>query len=301
VRLFVQPGNANQENKDEGVCQDLPFVIKLSKRIKKAGYKLMLDFHYSDTWADPAKQFTPKSWLNTNTRTLNDTIYNYTTRCLRAMKAEGVTPDMIQVGNEISFGMLWPTGKIDPQTPNNWDIFTDYLKSGIRACRKECPDAKIIIHTERAGEWELTKSFYLHLKQYNVDYDIIGLSYYPMWHKTIPILSNTLDSIESMFPEKKVMIVETAFYYSHDKDIWAKSKNEYSEFYPINAEGQRTFTSQLVKELNRHNNVTGLFWWFPEENGYKNNVIKSWINRGLFNNKNGKALPALYETKNFIK
>ena len=78
VRLFVDPDNAPQENKDEGVCQDLNYVIKLSRQVKKAGMQLMLDFHYSDTWADPGKQFTPKRWEGCTPQAMTDSVYAYT-------------------------------------------------------------------------------------------------------------------------------------------------------------------------------------------------------------------------------
>ena len=97
------------------------------------------------------------------------------------------------------------------------------------------------------------------------------------------------------------MIVEATAYYSHQNDKWAKSADEFSEFYPISIEGQTAFTKDLVEELNKHPQVTGLFWWFPAENASGNPLIKSWLNRGLFDNQTGKALPALHEMKKFIK
>jgi arabinogalactan endo-1,4-beta-galactosidase len=299
VRLFVDPQYASAEHQSEGVCQDLPYVIALSKQIKAAGFRLMLDIHYSDTWADPAKQFTPKRWKGCDAKSLNDSVYEYTCLVLKAMNYNHVTPDMIQVGNEISYGMLWPTGKVEFFKDGNWNVFTSFLKNGTKACREICPQAQIIIHTERAGEWNKTKYFYDQMKRYGVDYDIIGLSYYPMWHERIPVLKATLDSLQACF-DKPVMIVETAFYYSHDNDIWNKDKQQFAEYYPISAEGQRRFTAELVTELNRHANVKGLFWWFPEENGNNNSAINSWINRGLFDNHNGNALPALYEMSGFL-
>lgn len=102
-----------------------------------------------------------------------------------------------------------------------------------------------------------------------------------MWHKAVGVLGATLDSLAVNFPDKEVMIVETAAYYSHEKDQWAKSADQYSEFYPISTEGQRIFTHELVAELRRHANVTGLFWWFPEENACGNTVTEGWLNRGL--------------------
>lgn len=299
VRLFVDPQKAPQANRDEGVCQDLPYVIDLCRRIKQAGFSLMLDFHYSDTWADPGKQFTPDRWAAADKSTLPDSVYRYTADCLRALNAAGATPDLIQVGNEISFGMLWPSGRVEPQADDNWDYLAELLRGGTRACREECPAARLIIHTEQAGKWANTKGYYSRLRERNVDYDIIGLSYYPMWHERIPVLSATLDSLSVLFPDKEVMIVEAAFYYSHDNDRWAKSPDEHSEYYPISAEGQCRFTRELVAELRRHRNVTGLFWWFPEENASGNSLMECWINRGLFDNHTGRALPAMSALSGF--
>ncbi|MGN1218466.1 MAG: glycosyl hydrolase 53 family protein, partial [Phocaeicola sp.] len=105
VRLFVNP--TDYPNNDPYACQDLEYAKSLGKRIKDAGFKLMLDFHYSDTWADPAKQWTPKAWENLNDEQLNQKIYDYTKDALQQMKDAGAEPDFIQTGNEISYGMLW--------------------------------------------------------------------------------------------------------------------------------------------------------------------------------------------------
>ena len=297
VRLFVDPKKQTTDNgkwtTDENVCQDLDWVKTLGKRIKDKGLKFMLDFHYSDTWADPGKQFTPKAWMKCSPAQLCDSVYEHTAHALRHLKQNGCAPDLIQVGNEITFGMLWPTAKTDPFNEKNWDVLTDLLKSGVKACREVCPDARIIIHTEHAGDWDATKNYYMRLRNHAVDYDIIGLSYYPMWHKDIPNLSRTLDSLAVEFPKKDIMIVETAFYYSHDNDRWAKSADEHSDLYPITEEGQAQFTQELVDMLKKHPMVKGLYWWFPEENESGKKVIGSWINRGLFDNHTGKVLKAM--------
>jgi arabinogalactan endo-1,4-beta-galactosidase len=297
VRLFVEPDKAPQEHKGEGVCQDLAYVTRFAQRIKAAGYQLMLDFHYSDTWADPAKQFMPDRWKHTPRTALPDSLYQYTLHCLRTLKAAGATPDLIQVGNEITNGMLWPEGKVEPAGSENWELLHELLAKGCEACRRECPEARLIIHTERAGEWKLTQAYYNHLR--DLDYDIIGLSYYPMWHKTVGVLANTLDRLAEEFPSKEVMIVETAAYYSHENDPWIKDPEQHAEFYPISPEGQRIFTHELVAELKRHANVTGLFWWFPEENAYGNRVTEGWLCRGLFDNRTGQALPAMKELEEY--
>ena len=294
VRLFVDPQHAPAEHKGEGVCQDLDYVIGLCRQVKEAGMQVMLDFHYSDTWADPGKQFTPKRWEGCDAKSLADSVYDYTRRSLQAMERAGVAPEMIQVGNEITNGMLWPIGKLDPSGSEGFDILCSLLKAGCKACREVCPKSQIIIHTEKAGDWDITRNYYCQLRERRVDYDIIGLSYYPMWHGTIPNLGKNLDNLSRLFPDKPVMIVETAAYYSHEKDPWAKPE-QYGEFYPISVEGQTQFTRELVGELVSHRNVIGLFWWFPEENAFGNQVTKGWLNRGLFDNRTGQALPALRE------
>ena len=300
VRLFVNPEYAPQEHKEEGVCQDLKYALNLSKRVKDAGFDLLLDIHYSDYWADPGKQFTPKRWEGCNKQQLADSVYAYTRASLHAMKRAGVMPEMIQVGNEITNGMLWPTGKLDPSGSEGFDILCNFLKAGCKACREICPKSQIIIHTEKTGDWNITRNYYQQLRYRQVDYDIIGLSYYPMWQGTIPNLGRTLDKLNWLFPEKPVMIVETAAYYSHERDPWAKG-DQYAEFYPISVEGQTLFTRELVTELNKHHNVTGLFWWFPEENGFGNEVTKGWLNRGLFDNHTGNTLPAMKEFSRFVR
>ena len=298
VRLFVDPQNAQGPYRDPGVCQDLDYVIGLCRTIKARGFEVMLDFHYSDTWADPAKQFTPKRWEGLDGKTLADSIYRYTRHCLMAMKAAGVEPATIQVGNEITFGMDWPVGRVNPMSPDNWDVFTGLLKAGCKACREVCPGAGIIIHTEKAGNWEMTRNYYDRLATAGVDYDIIGLSYYPMWHGTIPNLGRTLDLLAEHYPDKPVMIVEAAYYYLHDGVN--RGEEDFSNCLPGTIEGQREFTAQLVNELNRHDNVTGLFWWFPEENSYGTPYQGRFgLNRGLFNSADGCALPALYEMARF--
>ena len=248
----------------------------------------------------------PKRWKDASPETLPDSVYAYTRHCLERMITAGCVPEMIQVGNEITNGMMWEVGRVNAAGNEGFDVLSLLLKGGVRACREMCPKAKLIIHTEKAGDWTVTKNFYEQMRRYQVDYDIIGLSYYPMWHDRLPVLHNTLDSLAAVFPEKRlnwlfpdkpVMIVETAAYYSHENDRWAKGPDQYSEFYPITTEGQRQFTAELMAELRRHPQVTGVFWWFPEENESGRQVTNYWLNRGLFDNHTGRAKPALYELK----
>ena len=305
VRLFVEPDIAPQEEKGQGVCQDLDYVIKLGKRIKDAGLKFMLDFHYSDTWADPEKQRTPASWIAI-TPPVYEYIYTYTKESLQALVDAGATPDFIQTGNEISFGMLWDGCKVsansnwDAYLDTNWNNLATALKNAGKACREVCPDAKIIIHTEQcANNPTLDVAFYNRIKDNAIDYDIIGISYYPYFKGPISNLDNGLSKLENNFPDKTIMVVETGCAYHYE--VGDKDK----QYYSLTYEGQRQFTEELVTMLNKHQNVKGLFWWFAEANEYgldwdTKRVTDNWYNASLFDNETGKALPALYELKNFV-
>ncbi len=302
VRLFVDPSMADAEDQGEGVCQDLPYVQALGQRIKAAGFDLLLDIHYSDTWTDPGQHSTPSSW--TVTSALADSVYSYTKRVLNAMIAVDATPDFIQVGNEVTYGMLWPTGHCYPSGANygagTFANFADYLKQGIRACREVCPAAKIVIHTEMGRTSNVT-SFYQSLKSYTTDFDIIGLSYYPYWHGGLNVLDELLTDLETAYPTKKIQIVETGYphaYYpsgvSYDlQSIW-----------PATEAGQKAFAAALVETLNAHSHVNGLYWWFPEANeygiNYVNHVTTDWYNCGWWDNQNGQVMDALFETTNFL-
>ena len=302
VRLFVDPSG----DADPQVCQDLNYVTRLAKRIKAEGFAFMLDFHYSDTWADPAAQWTPKAWLSLSDAELQAKVYDYTKECLEALVAAGATPDFIQTGNEISYGMLW--GKKDTKDNRcysnspaaNWNRFIALLQQATKACREVCPQAQIVIHSERSGDPSALEFYFNKLK--DIDYDIIGLSYYPFWHKGLPVLAESLDKLASLFPEKKVQIVETAYYYQWQPQIGKGIDYDFSSIWPVNPTGQAAFARDLIAELKKHQNVNGLYWWFPEENGNgpDSKVLSYWVNRGLWDDNNHKALPGLYVLKDFL-
>ena len=297
VRLFVDPSQDN----DKAVCQDLDYVKALGKRIKDTGMAFMLDFHYSDTWADPAKQWTPNAWKTLDNAALAEKIYEYTKDCLSQLKTAGATPDFIQTGNEISFGMMWGVeGTNDNRcyinSPEaNWNRFYSFLKKAGQACREECPNAKIIIHSERTPQSNVLTDFFDRMKNNGIDYDIIGLSYYPAYHGSLTTLETALNSLENKNYGKDIMVVETGYSYA-----WALGGTtfDYTGTYPYTEEGQRKFTADLITKLNSHSSVKGLFWWWPEDNG-KKNVTSAWWNAALYNHDTGKPYAAFYELKNF--
>lgn len=302
VRLFVNP--SDYPNNDPNCCQTLDYVKALGKRIKDAGFKLMLDFHYTDTWADPAKQWTPKSWETLTDAELYTKIYEYTKDVLQQMKDAGATPDFIQTGNEISYGMLW--GKEGSSNLKkcymgknaNWSRFTTLLKNAGKACREICPDAKIILHTERATQTNVLTNFYDRMKTDNVDYDIIGLSYYPVWHNTISTLETAIKSLESRYTDKNIMIVEVGYAYSWE---YKGDYNLYST-YTASEDGQKAFTDDLITMLNKHDSVNGLFWWWMEYNPYPwaDTHMDNWWYAPLYDGNTGKPLAAMSSLKDFL-
>ncbi len=313
VRLFVNPDNASAQHKGQGVIQNIDTVMVLGQRIKAAGMKFMLDFHYSDTWADPSAQTTPAEWAGLDDEQLAIKVYEYTRDCLRQLKAAGATPDYIQTGNEISYGMLWgPAGTPQSQlkqcftnSPNaNWVRFASLLIAAGKACREECPDAKVILHTERVPRVNVLLNFYNQMKNRGVDYDIIGLSYYPYYHGMLSQLGTAISAVTQSFPDKPIMIVETGYSYKYSVgDI------DCSLTWPLTNEGQRKFTADLIAKLKQYDQVKGLFWWFPEANEYGLggslwnilHVNDAWYNAGLWDHATGRATPALYELKNFVQ
>lgn len=308
VRLFHTPSNASEEEQGEGVVQDLEYVAALGKRIKDAGFAFVLDFHYSDTWADPSNQWTPAAWADLDDDALYDSIYNYTKTALQALVDAGATPDFIQTGNEISYGILWGTEGdytykyyASSSSSSVTSRFTSLLQQAAKACREVCPDAKIILHTERVAQPSYLTNFYNAMDDAGVDYDIIGTSYYSYYHGDIDQLEIALNVLESTF-DKEIMVVETGYFHSWQPD---DVTYDLSDIYPISESGQCAFTEDLINMLNGHEQVTGFFWWDMDANEYgldwtTQRVTDDWYNAGLFDNETGRAMSAIKLLKNFI-
>ena len=324
VRLFVNPVITNADGTKQGEVQDLAYVTALGRRIKDAGMAFMLDFHYSDTWADPVKQFIPRAWESLSEQELYDTMYTYTKECLETLVAAGATPDFVQIGNEISYGMLWrdnsdkayPTSKFYKGTADPaWTRFAGFLNQGARAVREVCPEAKIIIHIERTAKWDYCTTYFQNIAAGNVDYDIIGLSYYPFWHGWMNSadgtqLKTTLEALHNYFPNRNIQIVETAYYNNYfpfTEDAVPSGSYYTADTWPASPAGQKAYLDDLVTFLADYDYVNGLYYWFPEENGcggttYNDSkiVIKNWVNRGLFDPNSHRAYAGLNSLGAFL-
>lgn len=311
LRLFVNPDQYKGADRDPNACQNLAYILPLAKQIKAAGFKLLLDFHYSDTWADPAKQWTPAAWAGLDDSQLAAKLKAYTAEVLTKMKQNGTEPDLIQTGNEISYGMLWGQNAATarycyPSSPQeNWNRFTQLLHAATAACREICPKAKIILHTERVStsqqhdnaNYQVLMNFYQQMQLAKIDYDVIGLSYYPYFHGSMNELNDAISRLERAFANKNIMLVETGYPYK-----WAVggSTFDYTAQYPYSLQGQQRFTAALITMLKTHKRVTGLFWWWPEYNAF-NTQLSGWYNAPLFDSTTGEATPALYELKKFAE
>lgn len=271
LRLFNSPTN---------LPNNLDYTLALAKQAHDHGFKFLLDFHYSDTWADPGKQFTPVAWRAKSHAELVQAVHDYTRDTIAAFRDAGLLPNMVQVGNEISVGMLWPDGKL----PEHWDNFADLLKAGIQGVADGSGTnalPRIMIHIDRGGNKERTKYFFDKLNSYGVDYDVIGQSYYPWWHGSLLDLRENLNFMATTY-NKDIIIVETAY-------CWRPTEypNKPAPF-PETPEGQREF----LDELNRlvlstpNNRGAGIFWWEPA-------VSPGRLRNRDFFDDDGTALPVI--------
>ena len=184
-----------------GFC-NLERTVEVAKRIKEQGLKFLLDFHYSDRWADPANQWKPKAWENLSYEELQRAVCMYTADVLRTLKEHDALPDMVQVGNEITPGMLWNEGRVggeEHDTDEQWERFAGLVKYGIAAVKSVDADIQIMIHIDRGGDNAESRKFYDRFEALGVEFDIIGLSYYPWWHGTLDALRDNLHDLAERY------------------------------------------------------------------------------------------------------
>ncbi len=245
---------------------DLTDATRTIRRAKEVGMKVCLDLHYSDTWADPSKQETPAAWTGLDDPSLRDSVYAYTFRVLRHLKEAGLTPEMVQIGNETNMGMLWPAGKV---VNDDWQAFGGLLNAGISAVRDfsalYADRPEIILHVagmEHASWWigEVTG------KGKVTGFDILGISYYPKWSAV-----NSLVQITSLIRDirtkygKKVMVVETAYpWTAEDADQYPNIMGPADSLpgYPLTVAGQTEFLENLSHAV-REGGGSGIFYWEP--------------------------------------
>ena len=213
LRIFNDPARDSGYSPQKGFC-DLQHTMQMAKRTKDAGMKLLLDFHYSDYWADPQQQWIPRAWRGKSFSELKWAVYDYSRMVIQALKDQGTAPDMVQVGNEINHGMIWPHGSV-----NNFDSLAQLFFAGIQGVKAVSPSTSIMLHIALGGQNDESKFFIDNMVNRGVPFDVIGLSYYPKWHNTLVDLEYNLDDLSHRY-NKDVIVVE----YSHVK----KEVNELS-------------------------------------------------------------------------
>lgn len=264
LRLFVDP--PKEYSAAWGATQDLEQVRALARRVKAVDGKLLLDLHYSDTWADGVKQIKPKAWEGQDFPTLLQTVHDYTRDVLQTLAAEGCTPEMVQIGNEIAGGMIFPEGKVLHAKPEEqatqWANFSMLLNAGAKVVREASTPQRpiqIMIHIHGGGHDGVPMWFFKQLDQHPVDFDVIGLSFYPAWGDSIERLKFNLDAL-AKHTSKPVVLAEVAY---PAADI-GKVKEPDLLKWPLSTQGQVQFTREVREAIKASSNCIGMFWWYPE-------------------------------------
>lgn len=216
LRVFVHPS----DDKASGHCSPAE-VTAMAKRAQALGFRLMIDFHYSDSWADPAKQNKPAAWASHPFAQLLTDVYEHTFSTMTLLKQAGITPEWVQVGNEIPGGMLWPEG-----STKNFGQLTQLINKGYEAVKAVSPSSKVVVHLDRGNQSELYRGFFDQLAANGGKYDVIGMSYYPFWLKQnykesiADLRANLLDMV-SRYPGKEVVVAEVGGIDTEVQDTYA--------------------------------------------------------------------------------
>ena len=322
LRLWNDPYSEDGTPYGAGT-NDLPTAIALAKRARAYGMEVLLDLHYSDFWADPGKQRVPKAWRGMDEKQLEEAVYGFTSDTLLAMKEAGVCPDLIQVGNELTNGMLWPLGQMP-----NYDNLARFISAGIRAVRSIDKDMPVMIHLDNGGNNAMYRDWFDHYIERGEDFQIIGLSYYPFWHGTLEELQYNMSDLAVRYG-KDLIIAEVSMGHTMEDyaDYERLSPDERKGYatkqalveqlpFPMSKEGQADFMRAVFDVIDRvpEDKCKGFFYWEPawipvpgsgwateaalpyiEEKGPCGN---EWANQALFD-YDGNALPALETIRDY--
>jgi len=311
LRLWNDPTDSNG-NPLGGGNNDLQRTIQMATRAKSLGFKVLLDFHYSDWWADPGKQDMPKAWKDLGTDELNQAVYDFTAEAIQKLTEAGATPDIVQIGNEVNSGLLWPAGKTwseGNEVVGGYDGFASLLSKGIQAVRDNDPNKadlqnriKIAIHLADGGNNDLYHTVFDELTKRNVDFDIIGLSYYSFWHGPLDRFINNMNDVSERY-QKDILVLEAAYPYTND------DADGYANLvsggvldlggYKATVQGQATAIRDIIEAVHNVPNERGLgiFYWEPEwipikGAGWATGQGNAWENLAMFD-FDGNALPSL--------
>ena len=259
VRVWNDPFDANGNGYGGGNC-DIDNAIAIGQRATKYGMKLLVNFHYSDFWADPGKQRAPKAWETMNIDEKTEAVYQYTKESLQRLVDAGVDIGMVQVGNETNGALC---GESSAKT-GGWQRIMQLISAGSKAVREVCPDALVAVHFANPENADNYKSYGKNLDYYQVDYDVFASSYYPYWHGTLENLSQVLTNIAETYG-KKVMVAETSYAYTlEDTDFSGNTIGEGGNYplnYPCTVQGQANLVRDVIDTVANTPNGIGVFYW----------------------------------------
>ena len=255
VRIWNDPYDADGNGYGGGNC-DISNAVAIGKRAAECGMKLLVNFHYSDFWADPAKQMVPKAWRGMDIESKCSALYDYTKQSLQTLLDAGVDIGMVQIGNETNGALCGESG--------NWENICRLLSAGARAVREICPEAMVAVHfanPEKSGTYE----FYAkQLADQQVDYDVFASSYYPFWHGSQENLSQLLSKIATTY-DKKVMVAETSYAYTAEDTDWSGNTigaGSEVQGYDFSVQGQADLVRDVIDLVaNKTKNGIGVFYW----------------------------------------
>jgi len=264
LRVFVSPVRRAPDNSLEN-------TIPLAKRIKASGALFSLDFHFSDTWADPQHQDIPVAWRGLSFDSLENRVEAYASNVITQLRNAGAMPDWVQIGNEITRGTLWPLAQVqipgstqyNPPEPydeaKQWDHLTRIIKAAIRGVKSAAGNTppRIVIHIDQGANWPVTKWFFDHLEAAHVDYDILAESFYPEWHHgTLEGLWANMIQCANRY-NKDFLVAETGYDSS-------RVKNNEDMLWPVTPEGRLQFMADIINTVRKGPNGIGVLYWAPE-------------------------------------
>ncbi|HKX27943.1 MAG TPA: arabinogalactan endo-1,4-beta-galactosidase [Blastocatellia bacterium] len=298
LRVWVNPADGYHEKRE---------LLEMARRAKAAGLKLLVDIHYSDTWTDPGQQRKPAAWSNYTIAELRQAIYDYTFDLCQSLKLSAEAPDLVQIGNELNSGMLWPDGHT--WNPPRWENLGIFLKAGYDAVKASSLQTKVMLHLANGGDNGLYRWWFDNITAQGVQFDVIGVSYYGFWHGSLGDLQSNLNEIAGRY-DKDVVVAETAYPFTlANADGWPNligNPNQLVAGYPATPEGQAANFRDVMSILRAVPNGRGLglFYWDATWTAVPGNgwnpvdpsTGNAWENQALFDFAH-RPLPAMGQFK----
>jgi arabinogalactan endo-1,4-beta-galactosidase len=280
---------------------DLDSALILARRAHAAGLHILLDLHYSDSWADRTSQQTPAAWQGLAVAELRSTVQTYTREVVAAFARQGTAADIVQIGNETTHGMLWPSGQIYKQTGEDWSGYAELVKAGIKGAKEATPGESplIMLHIDTGGDQEASAYYFDHVLEQGISFDLIGLTYYPFWNGPLAGLQRNLENLAGRYG-KDILIAETAYPWtlsSADNTpsvVTSLDSLPDAAAHPPTPQGQATYfaaLNRILREVPNGHGVGYLIWepgWLPgvpadarTGNAHTNLTLFNWWGHGL--------------------